>query len=178
MVSLHCRNHQFVVYQVHVSIATWHDESPRSALPELAQCRGPHNVTQIVVAVAGALAMRHLVLIVVQGLYVEVRIDACALLQQLLRVVLQQVLHLVGGNLNVVFATDIWCHFVVGFLRLGVVVGAEKTSSAAALETANGGQDGESEQEKSGDGDHNRHRCQLFLSHAQSCEKQQLKMNL
>jgi hypothetical protein len=106
----------------------------------------------------------------VQGLNVQVGVDR---LEQLLRVMLEQILHFVVGrrHLPVVFVSINWqpgsgLYFATngsatGFFRLV----AEK---AAALETAYGGQDGEGEKEERGDGGDHRHRGHIIVRQAPS----------
>jgi hypothetical protein len=112
----------------------------------------------------------------VQGLNVQVGVDR---LEQLLRVVLEQILHFVVGrrHLPVVFVAINWqpgsgMYFATigsgsGFFRFV----AEKPA-AAVLETTNGGEDGKGEKEEGGDGGDHRHRGHIIIREASSwnCE--------
>ncbi len=111
-----------------------------------------------------------------QGLNVQVGIDR---LEQLLRVVLEQILHFVVGrrHLPVVFVSinrqpGGGMHFATGGSGSGFFRLVAEKLAAAALETAYGGEDGEGEKEERGDGGDHRHRGHIVIRQAPSwnCE--------
>jgi hypothetical protein len=140
--------------------------------------RWPPSSAQIIIAVARPLTTtaRHLILIPVQGLNVQVGADR---LEQLLRVVLEKILHFVVGrrHLPVVFVAinrqpGSGMHFAIGGSGSGFFRLVAEKAAAAMLETADGGEDGEGEKEEGGDGGDHRHRGNIFIRQAPSwnCE--------
>jgi hypothetical protein len=142
--------------------------------------RWPHCSAQIIIAVARPLAAaaRHLILIPVQGLNVQVGADR---LEQLLRVMLEQILHfVVGRHLPVVFVAinrqpGSGMYFATGGSGSGFFRCIAEKPAAAVLETTDGGEDGEGEKEEGGDGGDHRHRGNIIIREAPSWNSEHSK---